>query len=162
MERLVRFGVLAVAALVPCLALVIFAGTDPGKATEPSRAAAPAPSRQPPTARPQPAGPRPAKAPAPAPVPSAAEFARSVLALANLHAQGEGERTRIARVRCVQGSPGHYLCSYSVTRPGADRECRLMEARWTPAAASTVTVVRSGRTGRCGSVREALASLPAG
>jgi hypothetical protein len=35
----------------------------------------------------------------------------------------------------------------------------VMQARWTPQAASTITVTLAGRAGRCGTLREALRSL---
>ena len=70
-----------------------------------------------------------------------------------------GDPTRIGNTRCVQASPGRYMCSYAVTRPGKPKECHLMQARWTPNQASTVTVTLAGRTKRCGTLRQAIDSL---
>jgi len=92
-------------------------------------------------------------------VPSAAEFAHAFVELANGFAQANGDFARIARADCVQGSSGHYMCSYAVTRPGRSDECHLMQARWTPDQASTITVTLAGRTRRCESLRGALQSL---
>ena len=68
-------------------------------------------------------------------------------------------KTRIGRADCVQAAPGRYMCSYAVTKPGTTT-CHLMQARWTPDRASTITVTLAGRTRRCGSLAEALDSLP--
>jgi hypothetical protein len=92
-------------------------------------------------------------------MPSAAEFAHAFVGLANGFAQANGDFARIAHVDCVQGSSGHYMCSYALTRPGRIDECHLMQARWTPDQASTITVTLAGRTRRCESLRGALRSL---
>jgi hypothetical protein len=92
-------------------------------------------------------------------VPSAAEFARHFVALTDGFAQESGDVARVAHPDCVQASPGHYMCSYVVTRPGRTDECHLMQAKWTPERASTITVTLAGRTRQCGSLRQALDSL---
>jgi hypothetical protein len=91
--------------------------------------------------------------------PSAREFARVFVGVTTAYALGAEQPVRITRARCVQGAPGHYMCSYMLTRPGRPPECHLMQARWTPLALSTITVTLAGRTSRCGSLREAIASL---
>ena len=58
-----------------------------------------------------------------------------------------------------KASPGYYMCSYALERAGQPLECHIMQARWTPRQASTITVTLAGRTARCGSLREAIASL---
>lgn len=92
--------------------------------------------------------------------PSAAEFGHIFVGTANQFAVEHGDPRRIGRPDCVQASPGRYMCSYTTTRPGAPRRCDLMQARWTPDKASTITVTLAGRTARCGSLREAIDSLP--
>ncbi len=92
--------------------------------------------------------------------PSAAEFARVFVGTANAFAAAHGDPRRISNPDCVQASPGHYMCSYASIRPRAPRECYLMQARWTPQKASTITITLAGRTARCGTLREALDSLP--
>ena len=91
--------------------------------------------------------------------PSAAEFARVFVGTTNAYAAEHGDPRRIGHAHCVQASPGHYMCAFSSTQPGEPRQCRLMQARWTPERASMITVTLGGRTGRCGSVREAIDSL---
>jgi hypothetical protein len=92
--------------------------------------------------------------------PSAAEFADAFVGAADEYSKAQGDPARISRPDCVQAAPGQYMCSYVVVKPGAVSECHLMQARWTPHAASTITVTLAGRTTRCGSLREALDSLP--
>jgi hypothetical protein len=92
-------------------------------------------------------------------MPSAAEFAHEFVELANGFAQANGDFARVAHADCVQASSGHYMCSYAVTRPGRSGECHLMQARWTPERASTITVTLAGRTHRCETLRAALQSL---
>ena len=92
-------------------------------------------------------------------MPSAAKFAREFVVLANGFAQANGDFARVGRADCVQAASGHYMCSYAVTRPGRTDECHLMQARWTPHRASTITVTLAGRTRRCESLRGALQSL---
>lgn len=91
--------------------------------------------------------------------PSADEFGRRLVALTTAHATAHGDARRIRQTDCVQPVPGRYMCSYSVSERGRSTACHLMQARWTPHAASTITVTLAGRTKRCGSLREALASL---
>ena len=91
--------------------------------------------------------------------PSADGFGRSLVAVTNAYATAHGDSHRIGQTDCVQPVPGRYMCSYSVSEPGRPTACHLMQARWTPDAASTITVTLAGRTQRCGSLRDALASL---
>ena len=98
-------------------------------------------------------------APAVRTTPTAAEFAHNFVGTTNAYAEASGDRTRIGNADCVQASRGHYMCSYSAKKPGAKAECHVMQARWTPNRASTITVTLAGRTTRCGSLDEALRSL---
>jgi hypothetical protein len=91
--------------------------------------------------------------------PSAAEFGDAFVATANQYAKDHDDPARINKPDCVQAAPGRYMCSYTVLNPGAPEECHLMQAQWTPQAASTITVTLAGRTTRCGSIGEALNSL---
>jgi hypothetical protein len=91
--------------------------------------------------------------------PSAVEFGELLVEVANAHARAHGDPAQIARPDCVQASPGRYMCSYSVDEPGRRSECHLMQARWTPRKAPAITVTLAGRTRRCGTLREAIASL---
>jgi hypothetical protein len=91
--------------------------------------------------------------------PSAAEFGRALAGTTNQFAAANGDPTRVGHPHCVPGSPGSYMCAYSSKRPGKPRECHLMQGRWTPEKDSTITVTLGGRTGRCGSIREAIDSL---
>ena len=91
--------------------------------------------------------------------PSASEFGRIFVASANRYGKEHGDRRLIDGADCVQAAPGRYMCSYSVSAPGSPMRCELMQARWTPRAASTITVTLAGRVKRCGSLREALRSL---
>jgi hypothetical protein len=100
----------------------------------------------------------PARATSDAP-PTAAQFASLFTTLGNLYGEQHGKAQRLTGGDCVQASPGHYMCSYAVVRPGRGRECHLMQAEWTPNAASTYRVTLAGRVTRCGTLREALASL---
>jgi hypothetical protein len=86
--------------------------------------------------------------------PSAADFGRALAGTANQY----GDDAKIARTHCVQAKPGRYMCSYAVVRAGQS-ECHLMQGRWTPNAASTITVTLAGRAARCGSLRDAIQSL---
>jgi hypothetical protein len=92
-----------------------------------------------------------------APTPS--EFAHLFAGLTNQMAAAQGDGGRIGNVDCVQGSRGHYMCSYGIFRESRPVECHVMQARWTPAAIDSFHVEMSGRVGRCGSLREALRSL---
>jgi hypothetical protein len=92
--------------------------------------------------------------------PSAPEFARVFIGLTTAYARTlDGDVPRIGHAHCVQAAPGHYMCSYALVRPGRPLECHIMQALWTPRRASTITVTLAGRTARCGSLREAIASL---
>ena len=91
--------------------------------------------------------------------PSAAEFARVFIGVTTAYAIGFEQPERITRAHCVQASSGHYMCSYALLRPGRPPECHLMQARWTPQAASTITVTLAGRTSRCETLHAAIASL---
>jgi hypothetical protein len=91
--------------------------------------------------------------------PTAGDFATTFAGTANAYSKAHGSSSRIARVHCVQASRGHYMCSYAVVRPQRAPECHLMQARWTPGQASSYEVTLSGRADRCGSLREAIASL---
>lgn len=102
---------------------------------------------------PVPASPSAAKAP------SAAEFAIAFVEATNRNAKDHRDPARISRPDCVQAAPGRYMCSYVVLTPRKREECHLMQARWTPRAASTISITLAGRTTRCGSMREALDSL---
>jgi hypothetical protein len=91
--------------------------------------------------------------------PTAGDFATTFAGTANAYSKAHGSPSRIARVHCVQASRGHYMCSYAVVRPRRAQACHLMQARWTPGRASSYEVTLSGRADRCGSLREAIASL---
>ncbi len=91
--------------------------------------------------------------------PSAAEFAQGLEGVTNQFAVEHGQRTKLVRVHCVQAAPGKYMCSYAVARAQGREECHLMQATWTPNSASTITVTLAGRTDRCRTLHEAIASL---
>jgi hypothetical protein len=97
---------------------------------------------------------------APAKPPSAAEFGKLFVATANAYASVHHDGRRLSHASCVEAARGQYMCAYLAVAPARGAQCHLMQARWTPAAASTITVTLSGRTRRCGSVREAIRSLP--
>ncbi len=92
--------------------------------------------------------------------PSAAAFGKIFVATANAYASAHHDARRVSHPHCVQAAPGQYMCAYLAVTPASGAQCHLMQARWTPTAASTITVTLSGRTRRCGSVREAIRSLP--
>jgi hypothetical protein len=92
--------------------------------------------------------------------PSAAKFALVLVSVSNAFAKEHGNPERLAHADCVQGLPGHYMCSYVVNRPGRKGECHLVQAHWGEEPNSSFTVVLSGRVKRCGSLREAVRSLP--
>jgi hypothetical protein len=127
---------LLTAALIPMLAILFFAGRTPSKA-----AGAQAESR--------------ASAPA---TPSAATFAAEFIGVTNQYAKEHGDGALAGNAHCVQAVPGRYMCSYTVSRNGTST-CHLMQARWTPGRASTITVTLAGRTARCATLREAIGSL---
>ena len=87
--------------------------------------------------------------------PTAAEFGRALMGTANQY----GSDAQIARPHCVQAKPGRYMCAYAVVRKGRSDECHIMQGRWTPDAASTITVTLAARAARCGSLRAAIQSL---
>lgn len=91
--------------------------------------------------------------------PSPREFAHLFAGLTNQMSAQQGDGSRIGNVDCVQGSRGHYMCSYGIFRESRPVECRVMQARWTPAGVDSFRVEMSGRVGRCRSLREALRSL---
>jgi hypothetical protein len=95
------------------------------------------------------------------PSPSAADFAQQFRTLANAFALSQGYPVRVVHPDCVEASPRHYMCAYATRRPGFAEECRLMQAKWTPEAASPITITLAGRVPVCGSLRAALASLQA-
>jgi hypothetical protein len=86
--------------------------------------------------------------------PTAAEFGRALAGTANQF----GADAKIAHPDCVQAKPGRYMCSYAVVRGGRS-ECHIMQGRWTPDAASTITVTLAGRAESCASLRDAIQSL---
>ena len=55
---------------------------------------------------------------------------------------------------------GHraYMCAYTITKNGISTG-HLMQGRWTPNKASKITVTLAGRTGRCGTLKEAIQTL---
>lgn len=91
--------------------------------------------------------------------PTAREFADNFVGATNAYAEATGDATRISNADCVQASRGNYMCSYSAERPGAPAECHIMQGRWTPNAASTITVTLAGQAARCASLPDALQSL---
>jgi acyl-CoA thioester hydrolase len=86
--------------------------------------------------------------------PTAVEFARALAGTANQFSAA----AQVTHPDCVQAAPGRYMCSYGLVRNGRE-ECHIMQGRWTPDSASTITVTLAGRAKRCGSLREALHSL---
>jgi len=91
--------------------------------------------------------------------PSAAEFATDFVRLANHYAALHADPVRLSGADCVEASTGRYMCSYAAARPGGAKQCHLIQAHWTPRQASSFTITLSGRTTRCGSLREALNSF---
>jgi hypothetical protein len=92
--------------------------------------------------------------------PTPAEFGRLLVEVSNAYAVEHGEVARLAHPDCVQASKGHYMCSYLVRRPHRPGECHLVQAEWTPSRASSFTITLGGRVRKCGTLREALRSLP--
>ena len=125
---------LTTAALAPTLALVFLVGGHAQNALG-------AESRAQPTA-----------------TPSATQFAHDFIGVTNKYASEHGNGARVGNAHCVEAAPGKYMCSYLVTAKGV-RTCHLMQARWTPERSSAITVTLSGRTSRCGTLREAIQSL---
>lgn len=95
---------------------------------------------------------------APSQPPSAVEFGKVFVASANAYSVAHHDARRVTQPHCVEAARGRYMCAYTAITP-AGRECHLMQATWTPAADSTITVTLSGRTHRCNSVRAAIHSL---
>jgi hypothetical protein len=93
------------------------------------------------------------------PTPSALEFGHDFVATANAFAVAHGRAERLLNPDCVQASPGHYMCSYGIQRPGRALDCHVMQARWQPAGPSTIVVTLAGRAARCETLRAALQSL---
>jgi len=91
--------------------------------------------------------------------PSAIEFANRFVAVVNAYAMSHADETRVVHADCVEAAPGHYMCAYATLKPGLAKQCRIMQADWTPNADSEITVRLAGRTSLCGSLRQALASL---
>ncbi len=90
--------------------------------------------------------------------PSATQFARVFIGVTNEYASQHGDGARVGKAHCVQAAPGKYMCSYLATEKGV-KTCHLMQAQWTPKLPSAITVTLAGRTGRCGTLREAIQSL---
>lgn len=90
--------------------------------------------------------------------PSATEFARNFIGVTNKHASEHGDGARVRNAHCVKAAPGKYMCSYVIMAKGV-RTCHLMQAQWWPQRSSAITVTLSGRTSRCGTLREAIQSL---
>jgi hypothetical protein len=93
------------------------------------------------------------------PPPSASGFAALLVSSTTDYAKAHGDSQRIERPDCVEPVRGRYMCSYEVRVPGDAAGCHLMQARWTPERASLFTVTLAGRTGSCGSLKDALHSL---
>jgi hypothetical protein len=91
--------------------------------------------------------------------PGPTEFAHLFAGMTNQIAAQEGDGSRVGQVDCVQGSRGHYMCSYGIFRQSRPVECHMMQVRWTPTDIDSFRIEMSGRVGRCGSLREALRSL---
>jgi hypothetical protein len=92
--------------------------------------------------------------------PSAVEFASLFADSTTAYQKAHGISARLTNVDCVRASSVDYMCSYAVTSPDRSPSCHLMQARWTPNSASLYTVTLAGRVKECGTLREALRSLP--
>jgi hypothetical protein len=132
-----RAPALLAAAVVPMLLIVLLAHGGGGHAAASTKT--------------------PWRSPSPAP-PSASKFAAEFIGVTNQYAEEHGDAAHVGHAHCVQAAPGRYMCAYVVATKGTPT-CRLMQARWTPGRASTITVTLSGRTARCTTVREAVRSL---
>src|SRR5262245_14799348 len=86
--------------------------------------------------------------------PSAAELEALFVGAWNRRAEATGDPRRLRDADCVEAAPGRYMCSYAVVQPNDPMSCHLMEARWTPDRASTITITLAGRTARCGTLRQ--------
>ena len=91
--------------------------------------------------------------------PSANDFATAFIGVSNQYASTLVDGPRFVNAHCVEAARGRYMCAYATVWRGRAAECHLMQARWTPQAASTITITLSSRTPLCGSLREALDSL---
>jgi hypothetical protein len=87
------------------------------------------------------------------PTPTAAEFGRALAGTAN---QFGG--AKVLHPHCVEAAPGRYMCAY-VLSTGGQEECHIMQGRWTPDLASTITVTLAGRAENCDTLRAAINSL---
>ena len=92
-------------------------------------------------------------------VPSAVEFKVLFVGAWNQYAEATGDPRRLRDADCVEAAPARYMCSYAVVQPDEPMSCHLMQARWTPGRASTITITLAGRTARCRTLHEALRSL---
>jgi hypothetical protein len=136
-----HLGFLVLAAAVPLVAIVVFlGGSDSRGATRRPHTAATSAAHK-------------------VAAPDAAGFAARFAGVTNQAAKENGNNARIVSPHCVSPSAGYYMCTYAVARLGAARECHLMQAHWTPGRASSFEVTLAGRTGKCGSIREAVHSL---
>lgn len=70
-----------------------------------------------------------------------------------------GAFSKVERASCVEPVPGRYMCSYALRGPSGAGSCHLIQARWTPAAASLFTVTLAGRVPSCANLSDALHSL---
>jgi hypothetical protein len=91
-------------------------------------------------------------------IPSASQFAHDFVGVTNRYAQKNGDGASAGDAHCVEAAPGQYMCSYLLTVQGMTT-CHLMQAQWTPESPSAITVTLAGRTGRCGTLRDAIQSL---
>lgn len=90
--------------------------------------------------------------------PSATAFAAELAGAANHVAAAAGDSGRLSGTHCVEPAAGAYMCAYTITNNGIST-CHLMQGRWTPNKASKITVTLAGRTGRCGTLEEAIQTL---
>jgi hypothetical protein len=91
--------------------------------------------------------------------PSAGRFAQIFVASTNAYAAAHHDARRVGHAHCVEPLRGRYMCSFVAEVPRDAPECHLIQARWTPDGASSITITLSGRTRRCRSLRDALRSL---
>lgn len=92
--------------------------------------------------------------------PSAMGFAGLIADSTSAYQKTHGISARLTNVNCVRASSFEYMCSYAVTSPNRPRTCHLLQARWTPNTAALYTATLAGRVKECGTLREALRSLP--
>src|SRR6187551_2782229 len=155
--RPLRFGLFVLAALVPLFAIVLFLRGNGSQAA--ASTPAPGASKAVTSVASHRVGKVPGAKPGAEAPPTATEFAGLFVGATDRYAKAHGDDARIVRPHCVAAAPGRYMCAYSVEKPGVQKECHLMQARWTPERASAFTVTLSGRTRKCGSLREAIRSL---